>query len=92
MTSVALGTPFKAWVADTRSLKLKFLGGQRQKIDWLKVAAAVTPYLPEHTYASIVSRDLGNRKYSAPFVLEKNRINYFVMPAKVLKKNNEKAK
>ena len=81
MTSVALGTPFEAWVADKWSIKLNFLGGQRQKIDWLKVAAAVTPYLPEHTYASIVSRDLGNRKYSAPFVLEKNRINYFVMPA-----------
>ena len=92
MTSVALGTPFEAWVADRWSISLNFLGGQSQKIDWLKVVAAVTPYLPEHTYASIVSRDLGNRKYSAPFVLEKNRINYFVMPAEVLKKNNEKAK
>ncbi len=58
------------------------LSGQKNAVDWTKVMAASVKHLPEQTVVYVAPHKTKDGKKTAPMVLEKDRINFFVKPQK----------
>ena len=77
------GPTFPAYVFDSsrNEVKLYFIGGKNQNINWTAFTMALGKNMPEHTYLYVAPKQAPNgTKDNPPFVVEKGRTNFFVKP------------
>lgn len=83
-TSEMFGEKFEAWRFFAGGIKLHFSGGrdESQGLDWAKSIAAAAPFMPDYQYLYVTTMDGPNpkREKNPPFIVEKNRVNFFVYP------------
>lgn len=67
----------KAWVLQNYSGEMSFVGGEKQNMDWAKFMVALSKHLQPYTYIYVKAMK-GPSGVNPPFVVEKDRVNFFI--------------
>lgn len=81
------GPSFPAYVFSgvKNDVKLYFIGGKNQNINWTAFTMAMAKNMPEHTYLYVAPKQAPNgTQDNPPFVVEKGRTNFFVKPTEMI--------
>ncbi len=91
--STILGAePGRYWIQDRSYLPVHFREGIRNegKVDWNRVAFAAAKFMPPNTYLSMPVRKIDKNKFAPPFIVEKDRVNFFVVDKENFDKQTER--
>lgn len=78
-TPSVLGPRVDAW--RITGPRIRTVGGQDQKIDWVRLFAATAKHLPPYMMVYLTAWKNPDGVKTPPMVVEKDRINFFIRPA-----------
>lgn len=93
IASTILGSePVRSWVFDWGLLSVHMREGFKveEKIDWNRVAVASAKFLPPNMYLNMPIRKISGKQYAPPFIVEKDRVNFFVVDKENFDKQTER--
>lgn len=85
------GKAVSSWIYENEYLHVRFHEGMRIRgeVDWNRVAAAAAKFLPANTYLSMPELEFADGTITAPFIVEKGRVNSFTVDMETYRKQAE---